>query len=440
MFHVAVRSSIAAVIACSAPAPIASAQLSAEEESIVASVDSEAARHIDLLEALVNLNSGSLNIAGVTEVGDMVRPEFQALGFDVEWIDMRETERAGHLIATHNGDGTGKRILMIGHLDTVFEPDSPFQTFVRDGDRATGPGIGDDKGGIIVILAALQAMQAAGTLEGADIKVVLTGDEERTGAPASISRRDLVAAGKWADIALGFEGVAVVDGQEYGTIARRSSNGWTLTVKGKTGHSSGIFSASVGYGANFEMARILNAFRTELTEPNLTYNVGVMGGGTPAAIDAQGLAITASGKTNIIAETAIARGGLRALTVEQDARARAKMQAIVALNLPQTSATLEFAETGYPPMAPTAANRALLAELNAASRDLGMEELKEYDPAKRGAADISWVAEDVDAALAGLGADGAGAHAEGESLNLPSISKQAKRMAVFIGRLAREPR
>ena len=414
--------------------------LSQDERQIVQAVDAEQGRTIGLLERMVNQNSGSLNLAGVEAVGKMVRAELEPLGFKVDWIDMRETGRAGHIVATHQGNGKGKRVLLIGHLDTVFEPDSPFQTFTREGDRVVGPGIGDDKGGVAVIVAALRAMEQAGTLDEADIKVVLTGDEERSGSPIEIARRDLIEAGRWADVALEFENLARDDeGVEYGTVARRSSNGWTLTTHGRTGHSSGIFSEGVGYGAIYEMARILDAFRRELPEQNLTYNVGVMAGGTPASIDDQGFRVTASGKTNIIAETAIARGDLRTLTREQDARVRAKMQAIVAQHLPETSAELEFADNGYPPMEPTEGNRAILAKLNEVNRDLGLPEMPEYDPARRGAADSSFVAADVDA-LAGLGAIGGKSHAEGEWVELNSLPRQAKRAAILMTRYAREAR
>jgi len=417
----------------------AEARLRPEERRIVRTVDSETDRSIALLERMVNQNSGTLNLPGVSAVADLVRPEFEQLGFEVRWADMRETGRAGHLIATHRGDGRGRRILLIGHLDTVFEPDSPFQRFERQGGRATGPGIGDDKGGVVVIIAALRAMQAAGTLRSADVVVVLTGDEERPGAPIAVARRDLIEAGRWADVALEFENLAVEDGRDYGTVARRSSTSWTLRTTGRTGHSSGVFNESLGYGAIYELARILDSFRRELPEANLTYNVGVIGGGTPAAIDAQGLTITATGKTNIVAQTAIARGDLRSLTPEQDARVRARMQAIVAQHLPQTSAELVFSDDGYPPLPPTAGNRAVLARLNLVNRDLGLAEMQEYDPARRGAADSSFVAADADV-LAGLGAAGGGAHAEGEYIMLDSIARSAKRAAILMTRLSREPR
>ncbi len=403
------------------------------ERVMAATVVSEHDRHIALLERMVNQNSGTLNLPGVRAVGEMLRPELEALGFQVRWLEMAETARAGHLVATHTGPG--RNILLIGHLDTVFEVDSPFQTFERDGNTATGPGVGDDKGGVVVILSALRAMQAAGTLKDANITVFLTGDEERTGAPLSISRKDLIEAGKAADFALEFEGLAMEDGKDFGTVARRSSTSWTLTAGGRTGHSSGIFNETLGYGAIYELTRILDAFRRDLREPNLTYNVGVMAGGTPATLDADGFRVAASGKTNIVAETAVARGDLRALTPEQETRARERMQAIVADHLPRTTAELAFGDTGYPPMAPTEGNRDLLARLNAVNRDLGLPEMAEYDPARRGAADSGFVAADVPT-LGGLGMAGSGAHAVGETVDLDSLVRQAQRAAVLISRLS----
>ena len=429
---------LAFLLAWSAPA---SAELAAEERRMAQAIEQEPERSIALLQRLVDQNSGTLNLAGVQAVGGMMRAELEPLGFDVRWIDMGETGRAGHLVATHRpaAGARGKRLLLIGHLDTVFEPDSPFQAFARDGNRATGPGIGDDKGGLVVIVAALRAMRGAGTLAAADITVMLTGDEERPGAPIALARRDLIEAGRSADAALEFENIAREEGREFGTVARRSSTSWTLRTRGRTGHSSGVFGERLGYGAIYEMARILDGFRRELAEPNLTYNVGVIGGGTPAEMDEQGLRIAASGKTNIVAETAIARGDLRSLTAEQDRRARERMQAIVAGHLPGTEAELIFAEDGYPPMAPTDGNRRLLATLNAINRDLGLPDMPEYDPGRRGAADSSFVAADTDV-LAGLGTAGGGAHAAGEWIDLDSLVRQAQRAAILMTRLSREPR
>lgn len=416
----------------------AHAALSPAEQKMGATVDADYDRTVALLEKLVNQNSGSMNIAGVTAVADMMRPELEALGFKVEWKPMAAVKRAGHIIATHKGKAGTKRLLLIGHLDTVFEADSPFQTFTRKGEEAEGPGAGDDKGGMVVILSALRAMQAAGTLKDANIEIVLTGDEEDAGDPISISRADLIAAGKRADAALDFEGLAVEDGTDMGSIARRSSNSWTVTATGKSGHSSGIFSQGVGDGAIYELARIITTFRKELPEPNLTFNVGLIGGGQSADVDKDGVRIAAAGKTNIIPPIAVAKGDFRTLSQEQTDRVEAKMKAIVAAHAPETGATIIF-EQGYPPMAPTEGNKALLTKLNLINADLGLAQMPPLDPLKRGAGDISFVAADVDG-LVGLGLFSRGDHAPGETADLSSIRRQAKRAAILMSRLSREKR
>ncbi|UIP05599.1 M20/M25/M40 family metallo-hydrolase [Erythrobacter sp. SDW2] len=414
----------------------AAAQLSEPEQVIMDTVVAGYEDDAVLLERLVMQNSGTHNHAGVKAVADMLVPEFEALGFTVEWIDQSAAGRAGHLFARKTGKPGTTRMLLIAHLDTVFEANSPFQGFTREGDTATGPGVGDDKGGIVVILAALKAMQAAGTLEDANIVVALTGDEEDAGDPLDVSRKDLREAAGWADVALDFEGLSVMDGKDMGVVARRSSNDWTLTVTAKSGHSSGIFGEGVSYGAIYELARILDRFRQELPEENLTFNVGVMAGGTPASITADGLATEAVGKGNIIPTTAIARGDLRTISQEQSDRTVAAMQAIVAESLPGTSAKIEF-QFRYPPMAPTEGNYALLARLNGVNADMGLEEMGVYPPSMRGAGDINFVADLVDG-IAGMGTDGSGSHAPGESVDLKSITRQAQRAAILISRLSQE--
>ncbi|MBH2000045.1 MAG: M20/M25/M40 family metallo-hydrolase [Sphingomonadaceae bacterium] len=418
-------------------APSAHAALSPAEQKMAASVEAGYEPAVGLLEKLVNQNSGSLNLAGVKAVADMLRPEFEALGFAVVWKPMDAAKRAGHFIATHKGRAGTTKMLLIGHLDTVFEPDSPFQTFKRDGDMASGPGAADDKGGVVTMLLALKAMQAAGTLKTANIEVVLTGDEEDSGDPISVARADLIQAGKRADVALDFEGLSQEDGKDMGSIARRSSNSWTLTTTGKSGHSSGIFSQEAGDGAIYELARIITTFRKDLPEPNLTFNVGLIGGGQSADVDKDGVRIAVTGKTNIIPPVAVAKGDFRTLSEEQTSRVRAKMQAIVdGGHLPGTSASIAF-DMGYPSMAPTAGNRALLARLNGVNADLGLAAMPELDPLKRGAGDISFVAADVDG-LVGFGPTSSGDHSPAETVNLASMKRQGQRAAILMSRLARE--
>jgi glutamate carboxypeptidase len=423
-----------AVLALALAAPLAQAAgLTADEQKIVAAVQSHHAESEALLERLVNVNSGTLNLAGVKQIADMLRPEFEKLGLTCKWLPMNEVGRAGHLVAEHHAKGA-KRVLLIAHLDTVFEADSPFQKYVKTGETAEGPGVGDIKGGVVVILDALNALKQAGLLSQADVTVFLTGDEERAGHPIDITRRDLIAAAKANDLALDFETMAREGGQDTIHIGRRSSTTWKLKVTGVSGHSSGV-GESAGFGANYELARIIDEFRRTLPEPNLTFNTSLIAGGTTAEMDA-GTHASASGKDNIIAGQAVAAGDIRTLTDEQLELTRAKMRAIVGQHLSRTNAEISF-EDGYPSMAPTPASQALFDQLAAVNADLGLAALRQGDPAKRGAGDISFVAS-ILPGLVGMGVSGKGAHAVGETADLTSIDPQAERTAILIARLSKK--
>jgi glutamate carboxypeptidase len=228
-------------------------------------------------------------------------------------------------------------------------------------------------------------------------------------------------------------------GKDMGSTSRRSAGSWTIEVKAKSAHSSGVFTADSGYGAIYELSRILDAFRRELREDKLTYSVGLSGGGTTADLDEGRIRLEATGKTNIIPPVAVARGDLRAIDRAQIERAEARMRAIVVQSLPGTQATIVFDSGGYPPMPPTPGNRGILDALNHVNRDAGFQIMAELDPVKRGAGDISFVAADVDG-LAGLGPASDGDHTPAERVNIPSIALQAKRAAILMSRLAATPR
>jgi glutamate carboxypeptidase len=290
------------------------------------------------------------------------------------------------------------------------------------------------KGGDIVIWSALEALNEAGTLDDTSITIVMTGDEERPGSPVEEARRALVEAGEAADIALGFEGGT----EGLGVIARRSSSSWRLDVTARTAHSSGVFNDGVGAGAIYEAARILEDFYSEIRgEENLTFNAATIIGGTEASWDDETARGTAFGKTNVVPPTAIVTGDIRTITDEQLQRTREKMRQIVARSLPRSSAEITF-QDGYPSMPPTQANRELLAVLSEVSVDLGMGPMEAFDPGRRGAADISFVASVIEAGLDGLGASGSGSHTVEETVNLASIQRAAKRAALLIYRLTRD--
>lgn len=410
--------------------------LSPADAAISAAIDAEAPAARALLEKLVNINSGTFNHPGVIAVGKLLEPEFQALGFTTRWINNDAVKRAPHLVAERKGT-TGKRLLLIGHLDTVFEPSSPFQKFEPKGDTAIGPGTSDMKGGIVVLLSALKALHKSGGLDNTQIIVMLTGDEESAGQPLELSRKDLIEAGKASDAALCFEGGSRQGGKDYASTARRGSASWQLRVQAKSGHSSAIFSERMGHGAIYELSRILQAFHDTLQEPNLTFNVGLVAGGAALKTTPGGDA-SVSGKANIVPGEAVAIGDIRALTPEQYHRVVDRMQSIVAKGLPGAKASITF-EAKYPPMAPTPGNAALLARLNEVNAAMGLPAMGDLDPMLRGAADISFVAPFVNS-LSGLGANGSGAHAAGESVDLARLPLQSKRAALLISRLLAEPR
>jgi len=434
MSRIGTRAWVGVVLAALGAVPGAHAQaLAPQERRIAAWVDAHTEEAIAFLERSVDINSGSLNLAGVRAVADLYAPELTALGFETRWIPMPDSvRRAGHLVAERRG-ARGRCVLLIGHLDTVYEPESPFQRFERQGDRAVGPGVNDMKGGNTVILWALKALQSVGALEGAHIIVAFTGDEESVGRPHEVSRRDLIDAARRCRVSLEFETAVRDSAAEYATIARRSATGWRLAITGRRAHTSGVFSPEVGAGAVFETSRILHRFYNELREQYVTFSPGLIVGGTEAEITAD--RGTAEGKSNVVPRSVLVAGDLRTLSPEQEQRLRDRMRAIVAENLPQTSATITFAE-GYPPMAPTEGNRRLFEVLNRVTTDMGLPPMRILPPEQRGASDASFAAPYTDV-LSGMGVYGESSHAPGESVDLATFARQVTRTAILVYRLTR---
>ncbi len=416
------------------------------EQRMAENVDANNPADLALLQQLVDTNSGTMHLAGVLAIKDILTPRLEKLGFRVHWVPMDTlTQRAGDLVAEHpcpEGHGhCGKRLLLVGHMDTVFEPSSPFQRYSivpgSNGQAATGPGVADMKGGLVVMLAALRAMESAGVLRNTEIRIALSGDEERFGNPLELARRDLVEAAKQSDVALEFEPSVRIDGHDTISISRRSSTTWHLTATGISGHSSQIFADRLGYGAIYELSRILDAFRRDLPEDGLTYSVGLILGGGTAQLNQDQTGGTATGKDNVVAATALAVGDLRTMTNDQTDRIEKKMRAIVEQHLPRTTAAITF-EDSYPAMAISPAGQQLSRDWTQASEALGLGSVQLAGPMTRGAGDISFAAPYVPG-LVGVGILGEGYHAEGETAFLDSLPKQAKRSAVLMERLVRQP-
>jgi len=418
----------------------ASAQqpLSKQEQQLVEVISADLPKTLSNLEQTVNINSGTMNFAGVKAVGKLMIEQFEAIGFQTQWLVGDKFNRAGHVVADFESENPkAKKILMIGHLDTVFSKQDNFQSYQQLSDsEVAGPGIVDMKGGNAIILATLTALKKAKLLDNLSIRVVMTGDEESSGRPLSLSKKAIIDGGKWADIAIGFE-----DGDgdiKTAVVARRGAIGWTLNVTGKPAHSSQIFRDDIGFGAIYESARILTEFRTQLSnEKNLTFNPGMISGGTRIEEDRSNSTATAFGKANVIAKQAIIRGDIRAISASQLNKAKQVMQNIVQQNLAQTDAELIFDE-GYPAMAPNQGNYQLLALYSQISQDLGYDDVNPVNPRKAGAADISFAADHVEMSLDGLGLMGRGGHTKGEVADLTSLQKNIEKAAILLHRLSRQ--
>jgi glutamate carboxypeptidase len=407
--------------------------LSKAEQQIVKTIDADIATTLELLKESVNINSGTFNIKGIKKTGELYGKELEAMGFTVEWIPMPDSlKRAGHLVAYRKGK-KGKKLFLIGHLDTVFEPDMPPNPFTMLNDStATGQGVVDMKGGDVLVIAALRSLHKQGLLNDVRITVYFTGDEENAGEPRDMSRGDFIKRAKQHDIALGFEGAA---GLHTVATARRGASEWKLEVEATQAHSSGVFGRA-GYGAIYEASRIINAFREKLSKQQyLTFNPGLFIGGSEVSYDDAAQKGEVSGKTNIISPKTVVIGDLRFLSEQQKEKARAAMRQIVSQHLAGSKATISFKD-GIPSMPPTPGNEALVKVVSDVSVSLGYGQVKAGDPGSRGAGDISYIANYLDC-LDGLGASGKGSHAPGEIINLHEYPKLIKRTALLIYRLTR---
>jgi len=407
--------------------PVNAQKLNADELKIVEYIDKHFDDGLALLERSVNIESPTEDLVGVKNVGMLYAKEFEELGMNVTWLDLPpEMKRAGHLWAETKGKA-GKRLLLLGHLDTVLKGEK----YRREGNTAFGTGVADMKGGNLIIIQALKALQSAGALKDTQIIVLLTGDEEDSVDPVEVSRGAMIAAARKSDFALSFEGTVL----NTATVGRRGSSSWRLEVEGKTGHSGQVFREGMGYGAIFEASRILNEFRQTLVgEKYLSFNPSLFLGGT--TVETKDTSGSATGKTNVVPAKVVVNGDLRFISEKQKQSARDRMKEIVSKNLAGTKATITFFD-GLPAMTPNEGNYNLLKQLDFASQDLGFGGVEALDPGERGAGDIAFIS-DIVPSLDGIGMGGSrNTHAKGESGALDTFPMLTKRAAVLIYRLTR---
>ncbi|ARD10034.1 MULTISPECIES: M20 family metallopeptidase [Pseudomonas] len=406
---------------------------SADEKKLVTYVDQHHAEQVSFLETLVNINSGTENVKGVTQVGNLMKQKLDELGFETQWHALPAgMNHAGSLVAVHKGKSP-KRMLLIGHLDTVFPEESKFQkfTYIEEGKKAKGPGVIDDKGGMVTMLYALQALKANGSLENMNIAVVLVGDEELAARPTDISRKVLTDEAKKSDVALGFE--FALSANQLVTN-RRGLSEWFLTSKGVEQHSAKIFQPITGFGAIYESARVLDQIRSQLSNtPGLTINPGIALGGASASEYIENGKGVATGRKTSVAAASLVHGDLRFASDDQKALAESKIKAIVSNPLANTSSEFVLKPI-MPVMEETKGNLELLKQYSEVSQDLAGPALEPVPSAERGGADISYISKFVNASLDGLGAAGDATHTENEIIDLSSLVVATKRAAIFMSR------
>lgn len=403
------------------------AALDREEHDLIRWLDTEENNMLALVETLTNINSGTLNKEGMNKVSTLLGRELAALGFGLttlpgELIEMPSCpgsdyniDVADHILATK--EGTGKPLLLMGHMDTVFPPDSPFQTFSRNGDVMAGPGVADMQGGLVVMIYALKALQEAGKLDDLAITVLLNSDEE---IGSLSSRKYLEEQARLHDYGLVYES----SGANNLVRQRKGLGQARFVVNGKASHAGGAHEQ--GRSAIKELAyKIVEIERITDYESGVTVNVGVINGGEAR---------------NTIAPCAEALIDLRYPTPQQGLDAVNQFEAIFdsVLSYPVESGeitTTSLTNLHRPPKIPTAESDHLLERTIAIGRLLG-QELGVIDSG--GGTDGSLTQAVGLPTLDSLGVSGSGAHSNREQARVSSLVERAKLSAVLIHRLSAE--
>ncbi|MDC7828074.1 MULTISPECIES: glutamate carboxypeptidase [Pseudomonas] len=387
------RTTLAAVLTCCIALP-ASAALDAR---IQTAAEQAKAPTLTLLERLVNIDSGSGYAPGLTEVGKLVSAELQKLGATVQEVPNTAPDKSQHLVATLKGSGKAK-ILLLAHMDTVFkEGTAKARPYRTDEKRAYGPGVSDDKGGIVVALAALQILKALDFKDYGQITLLLDASEE-TGSQAAT---ELIAStAKQHDVVLNLEPGRPADGL---VVWRKGSATAVVEVKGKSSHAG--VSPELGRNAATEVAhQVLQLGNLGDAEKKTSVNFTV---------------IEAGDRINVIPDHAVAKADVRAALPEEFDRVEKDLARIAAnKRIADTEVTTRL-ERGLPPMPQTAASDRLLATAQGIYGELGRTLTVE---GSGGAADASIAAGAGVLTLDGFGIVGGKLHTPEEYVELDSVT------------------
>jgi glutamate carboxypeptidase len=384
----------------------------ADLAALRASIESRFPEFVADLERLVNIDCGSYTPSGVDQVGRWVAAFMERLGARVESRRDPDGKLGSTVVGTFDGRAGGPRILLIGHMDTVFDEGTvAARPFRIDGNIATGPGVTDMKAGL---LAGLYAVQAIGPLPFERLTFIANPDEE-IASPTSTPH--IRAAAAEADVALVLE-----CGRANGNIvsARKGMADMQVTVHGRAAHAG--IEPEKGRHAILEAARIVRDVQA-LNErwPGVTFNVGTIRGGT---------------RPNVVPDLCVIEVEARSVTGAGLDTAIAAMREVAArTEVEGTSVSLEV-ETSWRPMEKTERS-ARLAEL---AKDVGRRLGIEFDDQLTGgASDANTTSGMGVPTLDGLGPVGGNDHAPGEYLEIDSIVPRTAMLAGLLLEIAADP-
>ena len=366
------------------------------------------------LRALVNVDCGTYIPSGVNRVADLMLERFAARGWSTERFphqSHRDEPRLGDvLVATRRGaHEEGRRILLVGHMDTVFpEGTAAERPFRVDGSIAYGPGVSDMKGGLLEGLYAMNALQDAGFAAFGSVTYVCNPDEE-IGSP--FSGPLILERAKNVDACFVLEGA-----RENGDIvsARKGVTDFRIVVRGRAAHAG--VEPERGRSAALQAAHTIVALHDLNGKwPGVTVNVGVVQGGT---------------RPNVVAERCELHVDLRAPTRASFEEAVEALHMVASLRIVPDTEVEVTPMSGFPPMEKTDATGRLVEQAKVIARELGFEV---NDAATGGASDANPVAGSGIPTLDGLGPIGGADHSPGEWLDLDSV---VPRIALLAGLIA----
>jgi glutamate carboxypeptidase len=361
---------------------------------------------VGLLRELVEHESGTYDKADVDRLGAALRERLEALDFETELL---KQDRLGDHVVGRRPSRNGKQILLVGHFDTVFShgtlAERPWR--VENG-RAYGPGVYDMKGGIVILLTALDALRAGGSPFWSDcgITVFFNSDEEIL-SPTSAGPIDAIA--RECQTACILEPAR--PGGEY-TFVRKGAGKFFLKIAGRAAHAGG--QPELGRSAALELAHKTLALHA-LNDPSTgtTVNVGVMRAGE---------------RSNIICPEAYAEIDLRALDPEEmESAIEAMRQVAAATTVPDTPAEF-WGEPYFPPLPRKPVNERLFGLMKEAAAAVGFEA---RDIVSGGGSDGNHTGQIVPT-IDGMGIGGDGAHTEREFAVLSSLPERASALALFL--------